>query len=234
MCRQEKEYSNNINIGAAMDNSQVAFIRCRIDNASGDGIFDQESDNDAAKVYIDTEIDSNGDRGIDSLGTIRGGHTMINCRIHDNVSHGIEETVGAPKGGYFGCIIYDNGGDGIQVNNTLENITFMGNVFFGNAGDGLELRADSRFVTVLNNIFRSNGGYGIFTNTATNGIFAFADFNCFSNNTSGAIDINGGTPPGDDNVTADPLFTSETDGSEDFTLQTGSPCLDVGFGYDGP
>ena len=57
--------------------------------------------------------------------------------------------------------------------------------------------------------------------------------NCANNNTSGAIDINSGVMFGYNNVTTDPDFEDETDGSEDFNLKTGSDCIDAGIGYSG-
>ena len=113
-------------------------------------------------------------------------------------------------------------------------------MFFANTGDGLSILSSSDTVQVYNNIFRSNGGYGINTSTGTLGQFFYLDYNCSNNNTSGHIDINGGTLPGSNNVLTNPYFKVETDGSEDFRLQstsTGdandSPCLDVGIGYNG-
>jgi len=45
--------------------------------------------------------------------------------------------------------------------------------------------------------------------------------------------INGGVLPGYGNVTTDPLFESIVSGSEDFSLQSTSPCLNAGYGYEG-
>lgn len=81
---------------------------------------------------------------------------------------------------------------------------------------------------VNNSVFRSNGAYGI----DYNGVASYAswneDYNCFSNNTSGTISIGS---IGAHSITDDPLFTSETDGAEDFTPQSSSPLL--GAGIDG-
>lgn len=215
-------------------NGHASYIDCRIDSATDHGVRIEESDSDFNVNFINCEVDSNG-AGIGVNTNQRGGTKVINCSIHDNTNIGYAEGARWGKVVAIGNLIYDNGGDGIKLYYPSVSAVIMGNVIFGNSGDGLD--SDNNVISghfmIINNIFRSNGGYGINTNTATNNIFAFADYNCYSNNTSGAIDIGGGTPPGSNNVTSDPQFVSETDGSEDFTLQSGSPCLDVGFGYDG-
>ena len=90
----------------------------------------------------------------------------------------------------------------------------------------------SQDLVVYNNIFRLNGGYGLAFNSKE-GFFQLFDYNCYHNNTSGHTDHNGGTPYGENNVLSDPQFTSEVDGSEDFTLQDESLCIAAGFGYGG-
>ena len=101
-------------------------------------------------------------------------------------------------------------------------------MFFGNTGDGIEMDADTSNVILENNVFRTNGGYGVNTNTGTLNAFLSWKNNCSNNNTSGHIDINGGTMPGTDNLTVDPEFESEVDGSEDFTPDADSPLLQAG------
>ena len=81
---------------------------------------------------------------------------------------------------------------------------------------------------MLSNIFFDNSAYAVNTNTQP-GILRFADYNCYSSNTSGVTDMD--TIPGINNVFADPEFTDTTLGSEDFSLQAGSPCLGTGAGY---
>jgi len=85
--------------------------------------------------------------------------------------------------------------------------------------------------TVKNCIFRSNGGFGIEITGADPSISSVNLYNnCFSNNTSGNVNLNSGTVWGEGNVLADPLFVSEVNGSEDLTLQATSPCLNAGMG----
>lgn len=225
----------NINLGTALNDSFVNFINVRIDNASGAGVFNGESDAETVFQFINCEIDNNGADGIDSAGASRGGLKIINCSIHNNTGDGVEETSGVvSKAVCIKTLFYANGGHGLNINNDLRSTIIDGCVFFNNTLNGIEIGGTTiNDLVITNCIFRSNGGYGIDTNGGSLLQFAYADFNCFSNNTSGDIDINGGTPPGDNNVIDNPDFTSETGGSEDFTLQAGSPCLDVGLGYDG-
>jgi len=226
----------NINLNTALNIYSVIFYRCRIDNASSHGIYNQEGTAQGVTMFFDTEIDSNGGDGIASAGVSRGGYQMNNCSIHDNTGTGVEDTIGTTtKSVYKGTSFYDNGSHGLDFSNDTRGVLVDDCVFFNNTTNGINFSdtANTGLISVVNSTFRSNGGYGIDTNTGSLGQFALCDYNCFHNNTSGHIDINGGTPPGSNNVTSDPKFTSETDGSEDFTLQLDSPCKDTGFGYNG-
>ena len=229
----------NILIGTAFNEGLAIFRDVRIDNAATDGILDSESATTKLTIFINCEIDSNGDKGLESVGVARGGHKMLNCSIHDNTGDGIEENIplASPKSEYVGCLFYNNGGSGLNsITGGFPAVLIHNCIFFNNTNDGITFNSTITYnygLVVTNNIFRSNGGYGINTNTGILGQFAYADYNCLSNNTSGAIDINAGVAPGSNNVTTDPTFTNETAGSEDFTLQSGSPCLDVGLGYNG-
>ena len=158
---------------------------------------------------------------------------LLSCNIHDNAGTGIE--VG---GAYslrtaiiIGCKIYDNSSDGINIATNVQSLVIWNNVLFANDGDGIDMPDNCYAMLIANNIIRSNGGYGINTNTGNINQFAFIRNNCSHNNTSGHIDINGGALPGSDHITSDPLFTSEINGSEDFSLQSESPCRNAGFGY---
>ena len=106
-----------------------------------------------------------------------------------------------------------------------------GSVFFGNSGNGIGEQSTQLAggpARITNCIFRSNGGYGVSRGTwATQ--FAEIDYCCFSNNTSGAIEAGSVALAGPNNIYSDPLFTTETDGSEDFTLQVSSPCINAGI-----
>jgi len=122
------------------------------------------------------------------------------------------------------------------INATCHGNYISGCTFFAGTGSGLTLtigagNANYGRNTVKNCIFRSNGAFGIEIIGAEPSItIANLYNNCFSNNTSGAVSINGGTVWGDGNILADPLFVSEVNGSENLTLQATSPCLNTGFG----
>jgi len=224
----------NITYGFALNSvSSLVHKNVRIDNAGADGIYDYENSAGVLKTWINCEIDSNTDKGCESSGSGRGGHKLFNCSIHDNGGVGWEDATTDPKSIYENNLFYKNGGDGLEFSGLVNGPAVSGNVFFGNSGNGMSVLNTEHDIVCFNNIFRSNGGYGINTNTGAIGQFAYADYNCFNNNTSGAIDINSNVAPGDNNITTDPTFTNETAGSEDFTLQSGSPCLDVGLGYNG-
>ena len=214
------------------DVGSIGLEDVRVDNCTSHGIFDYESNSLASKDFVNCEIDNNGGDGIHPGGTGHGGHKVINCLIHDNTGDGAK-AVGQYSSCYYdGCLFYNNGGDGLNNSATTRSLTVNHCTFFNNTSDGISTVTTSGYTRVINSIFRSNGGYAINTNTGDLNQFSYVDYNCYSSNTSGNIDINSGTPPGSNNVTSDPLFTSETAGSEDFTLQSGSPCIDKGQGYN--
>lgn len=223
----------NVTLNAAINASNIIFNNCRIDNATNHGIYNAESTLQFFVGFNGCEIDNNGGDGINSAGFSRGGIKMINTSVHDNTGDGVKDTTGSvAKSVYIGCSFYDNGEHGLNFSDDCFGAVCINCVFFGNTDNGINFTDTTNTcqMTFINNIYRSNGGYGIDTNGGSSGQFALCDYNCFSNNTSGAMDI---STPGSNNVTSDPLFTSETDGSEDFTLQSSSPCKNIGIGYNG-
>jgi hypothetical protein len=167
--------------------------------------------------------------------------SAINCSFHDNVGSGvysIKNDSGFPGWDAYGCVFYRNGANGISFitgSGASWGMHIKNNVFFNNGSSGIafdNITTTGRAV-VMNNIFKNNGAYGIYIPSGVVGSFAYCDHNCYYNNTSGAVSFNGGTPFGNNNILADPLFLSETAGSEDFRLQSGSPCKNVGSGYNG-
>lgn len=91
-------------------------------------------------------------------------------------------------------------------------------------------------MVIYNCSFVANGGYGINDQGAQ---WHSIDNNHYHNNTSGPINGNGTTintadintteKYGKNNQTGDPKFASTTDGSEDFTPQSGSPLINNGL-----
>ena len=229
----------NLRITAATDDNiycpdaaYLHFNNCRIDNAAGYGFFTVSSSQANSFNFTNCEIDSN-DSGIGATAGSRGGFGIYNSIIHDNTNYGLNDDGRYGKTTIFACAIYDNGSHGLYFRSSSQNPKIIGCVLFANGGNGIDFNSAVSGIVCYNTIFRSNGGYGIDTNSGSFTQFSYCDYNCYSNNTSGSIDINGGTPPGDNNVTSDPSFTNETDGSEDFTLQSGSPCINAGLDLRG-
>jgi hypothetical protein len=114
-------------------------------------------------------------------------------------------------------------------------VTLINSVVFDNFSHGLVFTGDTLRANIRNTIFKNNGGYAITATAGLNSPWFHGDYNCYHLNTSGNLGatINGGVVPGTHNVLADPLFVSTVNNSEDFELQAGSPCLDVGIGFPG-
>jgi len=223
----------------ANTSQHIHWIRCRFDHAAQSGMAFRGLDT----YYIDCEFDNNGACGIqsDTAGrNLSPRSTFLRCRIHDNGSIGF---ILAYTTNMQQCLIYDNGSHGVSFSGRADYAIFDGCVFFGNTGSGINGSGASGGpypLSVTNCVFRSNGAYGISLSSitppaGTSGVyFAEIDYCCFSNNTSGATSgatKNGqmGSSSGDHNVYSDPLFTSETDGSEDFRPQGSSPLIDAGI-----
>lgn len=225
-------YSSNYTV-----NQGMVFDNCRFTNCASYGLYVQTPVGiGAAWKFLQCEIDNNGkgggSGGIAGWASTYGSFIMVGCKIHDNNGPGVQY---GDTGYFFDNLIYKNLGDGITNtyvgSNNLTSV-FENNVIFGNTGDGLDLYATTPYpISIVNNIFRSNGQYGIRTNSADVDYYllCLVANNCSHNNTSGHIDINGGVFPGVGNIYKNPLFVSETAGSEDFTLQSTSPCRSSGF-----
>lgn len=209
----------------------TTFINCRFTDAASNGMY-VTSSSGLSGTFIDCEFDNNTGRGFSTNADARGKMTAIRCSYHDNDSDGIRDSMpsaGTIEPSYTDCLIYSNGGHGMFMSAaaTTGGLNLRGCVFFGNTNDGLNISTGVGMIVIENSIFRSNGGFGIDTNTGVVTSFIMTN-NCSDNNTSGHIDINGGTLPGPDNILADPKFTNEGVGVEDFSLQSDSPCIATG------
>jgi len=226
--------SETLNVG-----SHHSFINCRMDNAGANGVLVEAP----SWQFRGCEIDNNGSLGIDVDGLNRATMSLLNCSLHDNVSHGME--LAGSNNTVKNCLFYNNGGSGILANRYTARLMITENIFYNNDGSGIEFNgaeSNQDNVWVFNNIMASNGAYGADVDASFNPETWLFDYNSYYNNTSNAVswlgtsyaegDING-NGFGNNNVGGDPLFTSVTPGAEDFTLQSGSPCLDVGLGYNG-
>tara|TARA_R100000353_G_scaffold38311_3_gene30355 strand:- start:688 stop:1773 length:1086 start_codon:yes stop_codon:yes gene_type:complete len=211
-----------------LDNmDECKFISCRIDNATDDGTaVDDQTDN----RYIDCEIDNNGGKGFSvDLSNKADRHEFLYCKIHDNGETGIN--LNSPDNVTVAhCQIYDNGWMGISMDSYGTNNSILNCTIDGNAEDGLYLKraASLDHVDICNNSITNNSQWGIeFISTDPDDKFTL-EFNHFYNNTSGNVD--GGVSYNPNITTGDPLYTSTTDGSEDYTPQSSSPLIDAGAG----
>lgn len=216
------------------------FLNCGFTNADNHGIYYRSiNSGTAGKLYLERcEINNNGKGGTGwgmySPFTSRATWDLIGCSVHDNPSGGAEVYSYSLV---ENCLFYDNDGDGLKNTTTANTgwLTVVNNTFVANSGDGCDIAAlGGSTLIVTGNIARSNGAYGYNFNGSAIDRFLRIDYNCASNNTTNPTDINSNVLPGTHNVTGDPLFVSETDGAENFNLQTGSPCKNVGlnpYGY---
>lgn len=124
------------------------------------------------------------------------------------------------------CIFIRNN-YGFRCNTDFIDSVLSHNTFFGNTADAIRLITGARFSLITNSIFRNNGGYGINADADCKEGLSLS-YNCFSNNTSGPINLDGGVPWGEGHIFTDPLFISEVPGSEDLRRQSASPCTDAG------
>lgn len=153
-------------------------------------------------------------------------------------THGIFHCV--QFGNVYNNISFGNGGQGIQYHhnagnsNCANNLCFNndhGGIFVGNTGaDGT---ANAANMLVENNICLNNGGCnggladsnGAASNNYKN--------NCSFNNLTGNIVVVSGTKSG--NIQVDPLLVNyQADGSGNYRLKTGSPCINGGITAGAP
>lgn len=216
--------------------SNYSFLNCRIyGNSTTNVRFDTLSS--GCRVHMaGCELDTSG--SLYGLRITLSPNTflyLVNCSFHDNVRSGlIVQGNTRVHVVVEDCNFYDNGYQGIYVEGDITGAVIKNCVFFNNFYNGLRLNTTTTGnLLFMNNIMRLNGGYGINCNSTSTGQFGICDYNCYSGNTLGNININGGVPIGSNSITSNPLFVSEVDGSEDFRLQYGSPCSDIGYGYNG-
>jgi hypothetical protein len=195
------------------------FENCKIDNGGSHGIY---MTNASATVYLyNCEANNNTGSGI-----YGAAFYMTNCYIHDNSQYGIRVTGTALV---IGSIIDSQSNHGFIASSWTGIGIIKDSVFYNNTGasvDGINISGSSaNIIYIMNNIFNDNGRYGVNLPTTRPHIF---DYNCLEGNGTGAI--NGGSflfPSKKGEVTSDPLFTDAANG--DFTLQSGSPCLNTGI-----
>ena len=150
---------------------------------------------------------------------------MDATKVHHNAGHGwaLDRT------GVIICnsLFYRNGGSGVNQDSNSGLAQVRNCTFYGNTGDGWTIFDNSgrNPVTMINNTFVANGGYGLRSqNTNRNPVMVSHNHHYL--NTSGSTDVTDAL--GVDLITGDPLFTSTTDGSEDFAPTASSPLIDAG------
>lgn len=144
--------------------------------------------------------------------------------LHDNTTYGwrINRTDCTIKQ----CAVYDNGSHGFFCDSNSARADIINCTFYGNGGDGVSMftSAGRDLDAVIGCTFVGNGGYGIKTNSVN--YVKNSYYNHSYGNTSGDEDVSGTL--GEDLIGGDPLFTSVTDGAEDFAPLDGSPLDGTG------
>lgn len=216
---------NNLHAGV---DASATCINCEIDNAGGHGAALEAN----AWRFVDCNIHDNTTCGITTITATAGVGSwfVFNSAIHHNGSHGVNMRGNANSFHY--SLLYRNGGDGIRIEQRHGTLVVNGCIFALNTGDGLGNSGSTSLTGTLygvtNSIFYQNGAYGFsFVAYEPDVDITVLDRNCYFGNTTAATDF---TLPGSADITEDPLFTNTSDGSEDFTLQSASPCRGVGYG----
>ena len=204
------------------------FISCRIDNATDVGTA---VDDQSGTVYLDCEIDNNGQQGFKVDSSNRAdNHEFLYCKVHDNGSHGIN-LVNPDQVTVAHCQIYDNGSHGIHMDTYSANSEILNCTIDGNSANGINIKRAYGLdgVEICNNSISNNGQWGIELEGSDTPDDRFVlEFNHFHNNTSGTVET--GFTYNPHITTGDPSYTSTTDGSEDYTPQSGSPLIGAGAG----
>lgn len=201
------------------------FTACRSRRATSHGIYIRGS----AWRFDGHESDNNGGQGIGHSAANRANIYFFRGSLHHNASTGW--LVDANGCRLTGSRVYRNGGSGgVELGSNSNGFMCEGNTFYGNTNDGLRFfNATSRSDNaVIGNTFTANTAYGIRFNTADSDTASVCDYNHTHGNGTAASDL---TLPGNFNKTGDPLFTSTTNGSEDFRPSSSSPL--VGANVDG-
>jgi hypothetical protein len=220
--------SSTAAVNIAYDQSVAMFYGVKIYSNTGKGV---SMNNQASFFYC--EISGNTDIGIHCNQYFTA--TIVNCYIHDNTDYGISSRDGSNSS--IGCAIIRTvvesnsktglemgGADGAGIN--AQNCVFHNNT--GASSDGINCLSDNGSgrlccaANIYNCIFTNNGRFGL--NANYDSALLVKDYNCFNGNSTAARGP--GISVGANDVTADPLFTDAANG--DFTLQAGSPCLNVG------
>lgn len=230
-------YTGTATNAALFDNGTtrncMVFFNCEFDAINRGYCFNNRGSGTA--LFVDCEF-KNANQTV-AIGvrtaSFRTSMQFLRCSIHNCGGDGFfaDPSDSTPAISLIDCTIYNNGGDGINLS-TFTDASAGGFVMIkectidGNTGDGIAITggANDSNITIDGNSISNNGGYGINASATIGNNGVFVDYNDIFNNTSGSLNnITGG----DNDITSDPLYTSTTPGSEDYTPQSGSPLIDL-------
>ncbi|MBW2106756.1 MAG: right-handed parallel beta-helix repeat-containing protein [Deltaproteobacteria bacterium] len=185
-------------------------------------------------IYLNS---SDGD-GQDSDSSILISANCTNTKIYRNTlkNNATEEGIWLGSSGISGVeiyynLVYGNNTDGIYLDADSDNCLIYNNVIYDNV-DGIVVNNSSCTGTVIkNNIVEGNSGVNILFAAS---VAYVGDYNCFDENVGfyqgGSLTFTQwkAAHAGDEgnSLYQDPLMTDP--GSDDFTLQVGSPCINRG------
>jgi hypothetical protein len=213
-------YAFDVDTASAED--RWAFVNCKFINAVSHGVNDES----ANRAFVNCEFYGNGGDGYYDGGTSNA--RFYGCSFHDNGSDGAY--INSQKVPIVNCEFYDNGANGLSMSAGSDQSFVLGCTFHGNTNDGVNLASACYSIMFHNCTSVSNGAYG--WDISGSEYHSFSHCHAYGNTTA-AIDVNGGVLYGVDNVSGDPLFTSVTDGSEDYRPTNSSPLKTAGvFGLD--
>jgi hypothetical protein len=215
------------------DGQYTIFEHCLFSGAELDGVdFDG-----IGAMFVYCAFSANGRYGFtsDAYYAITG---LLSCSIHDNDNSGVNWRPGL--GVMSNCLIYDNGKDGTGhgvADLGGRNVIYKNNTIYKHPGNGMDFSGATRMNVVYNNKVVTSGGYSYDTNGGGN-MFMYFGYNLSAVATTDHTDAVAGAAFVDfadgNNVassqTADQLFKTITDGSEDLTPETGSDSINAGLG----
>jgi hypothetical protein len=192
------------------------YRNCRITNAGGRGLYSYSS-----QTFVGCEIDNNGSAGVQITGGSNRGPLMISCYVHDNAGTG---AAGTSTGSVSAsnCVFDSNAGHGVttDVIMNLDNCIAYKNT--GATSDGFSWTSSTATSARIYNCSSvSNGRYGF---SSSGGKAQYFDFNNYYGH---GTEVNGFVLGANDTGDVDPKFNDPDNG--DFTLQSGSPCLNTGL-----
>lgn len=240
-----------LNVARAADGAGIAdrcFLnRCHIHHTGGN-LYDHRSF--GTSTAIATTFSGWADIAIAETGPKR----FIGCKFDGNGLVFDYNTNRASQTEFHDCLFIDAPSHAMsfsQINDTFGQYLVVRNCTFYNSGgddirfaDNWDGQAGSEgfALLVFNNISKDCGGY--FINDVSSGgekllgssandgtVYGAGNSMIFGNLINGATsgDYSNTSFSGYGDLSSDPLFTSETGGSEDLTLGAGSPAIDAGI-----